>query len=56
MVILTPFKIEALIITQNPPIKHPITNNTAPIPNTRPFFAFTDSAMVATVLQAGGQP
>ena len=56
MVTLTPSKIEATIPSQTPPITHPITTNAAPIPNTRPFFAFTDSAMAATVLHTGDNP
>lgn len=57
MVILTPSKIEVTIDNQTPPITHPITSNAPPIPNTKPFFVFTDSAMVAaTVLHTGNNP
>jgi hypothetical protein len=56
MVILTPFMIEATISDQTPPITPPITTNATPIPNTKPFFVFTDSAMTTAVLQIGDDP
>ena len=56
MVTLTPSKSVATIISQNDPITHPITSNATPIPNTSHFFAVTDSAMAATVLQTGDNP
>jgi hypothetical protein len=56
MVILTVLKTEATISNQTPPITHPIISNAAPIPNTKPFFAFTDSAMATAVLQIGDNP
>jgi hypothetical protein len=56
MAILTPFKIEATISNQTPPITHPITSNVTPIPNTKPFFVFTDSAIATTVLQTRINP
>jgi hypothetical protein len=52
-VLLTPLKIDSTISNQTPPITPPITTNAAPIPNTKPFFAFTDSAMAIAVLQTG---
>jgi hypothetical protein len=56
MITLTPSIIEATIISQNDPITHPITTNADPIPNTSHFFAVTDSAMAATVLQTVDNP
>lgn len=56
IIILTPSKIEATINNQTPPITHPITSSVPPIPNTKAFFAFTDSAMAATVLHTGINP
>jgi hypothetical protein len=56
MVTLTPSKTEATISSQTDPITHPITSNAAPVPKTSHFFALTDSAMAATVLQTGDNP
>jgi len=56
MVTLTPSITAATITSQTDPITHPITSNAAPVPNTSHFFALTDSAMVATVLQTGDNP
>jgi hypothetical protein len=56
MVVLTPSITEATISNQTPPITHPITSNANPIPNTKPFFVFTDSAIATAVLHTGGNP